>query len=278
MSEVVGVRFHQASKIYYFNTAGIDLELGDHVVVETSRGLELGNVVVTANQTLSSNMTEPLKPVVRKASNEDIKQEQKNQEKAIEALKLCRESVTKLNLPMKLISANYSLDRNHLTVFFIAEKRVDFRELLKELSRNLKTRVELRQVGARDEARLFGGVGKCGYPLCCTTFLCEFSPVSIRMAKEQEVALNPMKTSGICGRLLCCLGYEFEQYRNMKETLPQVGQEVSTVIGKAKVVSSNPLKQSLSVELHTGAIAELPVTQVTWEKKPPIDEQHQDSK
>ncbi len=274
----MGVRFHQASKIYYFNTAGIDLELGDHVVVETSRGLELGNVVVTANQALPSNISEPLKPVVRKARDEDIKQEQKNQEKAIEALKLCRESVAKLNLPMKLISAKYSLDRNHLTVFFSAEKRVDFRELLKELSRNLKTRVELRQVGARDEARLFGGVGKCGYPLCCTTFLCEFSPVSIRMAKEQEVALNPMKTSGICGRLLCCLGYEFEQYRDMKKTLPQAGQEVSTVIGKAKVVSSNPLKQSLSVELHTGAIAELPVTQVTWEEKPSIDKQHQDSK
>lgn len=274
----MGVRFHQASKIYYFNTAGIDLELGDHVVVETSRGLELGNVVVTANQALSSNISEPLKPVVRKARDEDIKQEQKNQEKAIEALKLCRESVAKLNLPMKLISAKYSLDRNHLTVFFSAEKRVDFRELLKELSRNLKVRVELRQVGARDEARLFGGVGKCGYPLCCTTFLCEFSPVSIRMAKEQEVALNPMKTSGICGRLLCCLGYEFEQYRDMKKTLPQIGQEVSTLIGKAKVIGSNPLKQSLSVELHTGAIAELPVTQVTWEEKSSIDKQHQDSK
>lgn len=278
MPEVVGVRFHQAGKIYYFNAADLNIELGDYVVVETSRGQEMGNVVITPNQVLFSDMTEPLKPVIRKARDEDMKQALKNQEKAKGALKLCRESVVKLNLPMKLISAQYNLDGNHLTIFFSAEKRVDFRELVKELSRNLKTRVELRQVGARDEAKLFGGVGKCGYPLCCTTFLCEFSPVSIRMAKEQEVALNPMKTSGACGRLLCCLGYEFEQYRTMKEALPQIGQEVSTATGKAKVVSSNPLKQSLSVELETGAIVELPVNQITWERKPPTDKQHRDGK
>lgn len=273
MSEVVGVRFHQASKVYYFNAAGIDLDINDHVVVETSRGQELGKVVITPNQALSTDMTEPLKPVVRKANDEDIKKAQKNSEKAEKAINQCRESVLKLNLPMKPISAQYSLDGNHLTIFFGAEKRVDFRELVKELSHNLKTRVELRQVGARDEAKLFGGVGKCGYPLCCATFLCEFSPVSIRMAKEQDVALNPMKTSGVCGRLLCCLGYEFEQYRAMKEAFPQIGQEVSTPLGKAKVAGINPLKQALSVELDTGAIVELPMNQITWSKKLPDDNQ-----
>jgi len=276
MSEVVGVRFQQAGKIYYFNAADITIELGDHVVVETSRGLELGNVVITPDQVLSSNISEPLKPVIRKAKDDDIKKALKNQEKAKEALNICHESITKLNLPMKLISAQYNLDGNHLTIFFSAEKRVDFRELVKELSRNLKTRVELRQVGARDEAKLFGGVGKCGYPLCCTTFLCEFNPVSIRMAKQQEVALNPMKTSGACGRLLCCLGYEFEQYQAMKEALPYIGQKVSTATGQAKVLSSNLLKQSLSLELETGAIIELPVDQITWEKEGSTDNQHQD--
>lgn len=273
MSEIVGVRFQQAGKIYYFNAAGIALEINDYVVVETSRGLELGKVVITPQQILSGDITEPLKPVVRKAKVEDIKQAQQNQEKAKKALVRCRETVEKLNLPMKPISAQHSLDENHLTIFFSAEKRVDFRELVKELSRSLRTRVELRQVGARDEAKLVGGLGKCGYPLCCTSFLCEFTPVSIRMAKEQDVALNPMKTSGICGRLLCCLGYEFDQYRAMKEALPKVGQKVSTPIGKGNIVAGNPLKEAVSVELGTGAVVEFPLTQITWQEKPPTDEQ-----
>ena len=278
MSEIVGVRFHQAGKIYYFNAAGIDLNINDCVVAETSHGQELGKVVITPSQVLSSDMTEPLRPVVRKATDEDVKRARENDEKAEKALAQCRESLVKLNLPMKPISAQYSLDGNHLTIFFNAEKRVDFRELVKELSRSLRTRVELRQVGARDEAKIFGGVGKCGYPLCCTTFLCEFTPVSIRMAKEQDVALNPMKTSGACGRLLCCLGYEFDQYRAIKEALPQIGQEVSTAMGKAKVVVINSLKQALSVELSTGAIVELPINQITWNQKSPSDRQQHDAK
>jgi cell fate regulator YaaT (PSP1 superfamily) len=263
MSEIVGVRFHQAGKIYYFNAASFDLNIGDCIVAETSRGLELAKVVISPRQVLSADTPEPLKPVIRKATDEDIKQDQRNDEKAKKALAQCREPVARLNLPMKPISAQYSLDGNYLTIFFSAEKRVDFRELVKELSRNLRTRVELRQVGARDEAKLFGGVGKCGYTLCCTTFLCEFTTVSIRMAKEQDVTLNPMKTSGACGRLLCCLGYEFDQYRAIKEALPQMGQEVSTAMGKAKVVSVNSLKQALSVELSTGAIVELSINQIT---------------
>ena len=174
---------------------------------------------------------------------------------------------------MKPISAQYNLDGSHLTIFFSAEKRVDFRELVRELNRNLKTHVELRQVGARDEAKLIGGLGKCGFPLCCTTFLSEFEPVSIKMAKEQDIALNPMKTSGICGRLLCCLGYEYEQYRAMKEKMPPLRQEVSTALGNAKVVSCNPLKETVTVELETGVTVELPLIQIGWREKPADDKQ-----
>ncbi|MBM3182436.1 MAG: stage 0 sporulation family protein [Chloroflexi bacterium] len=241
MPEIVGVRFQQAGKLYYFDAADIPIEIGDCVIVETNRGRELVKVIIAPKQLLSSEITETLNPVIRKATPADIQRAQHNQEKADKALRQCRESVTKLNLPMKPVSAQHNLEGNHLTIFFTAEKRVDFRDLVKELSHNLRTRVELRQIGARDEAKLIGGLGKCGYPLCCTSFLCEFTPVSIKMAKEQEVALNPMKTSGVCGRLLCCLGYEVEQYRAMKEKLPALGQEVSTPLGKAKVTGLNPL-------------------------------------
>jgi len=269
MSEIVGVRFHQAGKVYYFDAADNEVEVGDYVVVETSRGQELGKVVISPKQVLFSDITEPLKPVVRKAQAEDVERAQQQQERSREALAKCQELIEKLNLPMKSISAQYNLDGNHLTVFFSAEKRVDFRELVRELSHSLKTRVELRQVGVRDETKLVGGLGKCGFPLCCTTFLCDFAPVSIKMAKEQGIALNPMKTSGICGRLLCCLGYEYDQYRAMKEKLPGLGQEVSTPLGSAKVVGNNPLKEMVLIELETGVTAELPLSQLTWDKEPP---------
>lgn len=269
MSEIVGVRFHQAGKVYYFDAADNEVEVGDYVVVETSRGQELGKVVISPKQVLFSDITEPLKAVVRKAQAEDVEHAQQQQERSREALAKCQELIEKLNLPMKSISAQYNLDGNHLTVFFSAEKRVDFRELVRELSHSLKTRVELRQVGVRDETKLVGGLGKCGFPLCCTTFLCDFAPVSIKMAKEQGIALNPMKTSGICGRLLCCLGYEYDQYRAMKEKLPGLGQEVSTPLGSAKVVGNNPLKEMVLIELETGVTAELPLSQVTWDKELP---------
>ncbi len=269
MSEIVGVRFHQAGKVYYFDAADNEVEVGDYVVVETSRGQELGKVVISPKQVLFSDITEPLKPVVCKAQAEDVEHAQQQQERSREALAKCQELIGKFNLPMKSISAQYNLDGNHLTVFFSAEKRVDFRELVRELSHSLKTRVELRQVGVRDETKLVGGLGKCGFPLCCTTFLCDFAPVSIKMAKEQGIALNPMKTSGICGRLLCCLGYEYDQYRAMKEKLPGLGQEVSTPLGSAKVVGNNPLKEMVLIELETGVTAELPLSQVTWDKELP---------
>jgi len=263
MSNIVGIRFQQAGKVYYFDAADIPMEVNDYVVVETSRGQELGKVVISPEQVVSNDITEPLKPVIRKAQTNDMEQAQQRQEKSREALAKCGELIKQFNLPMKPISAQYSLNGSHLTVFFSAEKRVDFRELVRELSRNLKTRVELRQVGARDEAKLIGSLGKCGFPLCCTTFLSEFTPVSIKMAKEQNLPLSPMKTSGICGRLLCCLGYEYDQYQAMKKKLPALGQEVSTPLGKAKVVGRNPLKEAVSLELKTGITVELPLNQIT---------------
>jgi len=205
MAEIVGVRFHQAGKVYYFDAAGIPLQVNDCVVVETARGKELGFVVISPGQVISANITETLKPVIRKATEADIKQSEQRREQNDNAIMKTRELIEKLNLPMKPVSAQYNLDGTHLTVFFSAEKRVDFRELVKELSRNLKTHVELRQIGARDEAKQIGGLGRCGCVLCCTTFLSEFTPVSIKMAKEQNITLNPVKTSGLCGRLLCCL-------------------------------------------------------------------------
>lgn len=267
MSELVGIRFHQAGKVYYFDAAGIPMQLNDLVVVETNRGQELGQVVISPGQVLSANIAEPLKPVIRKATDDDMKQVEQRKSKNKEALIKSQELIEKLNLSMKPVDAQYNLDGSHLTVFFSADKRVDFRELVKELSHSLKTHVELRQIGARDEAKHIGGLGRCGLALCCTTFLSEFNPVSIKMAKEQNITLNPMKTSGLCGRLLCCLGYEYEQYRNMKEKLPSMGQEVLTSLGKAKVIGLNALKEAVSLELESGATIEMSVSKITWQRK-----------
>lgn len=263
MAEIVGIRFKRACKIYYFDPAGIDLEVNDYVVVNTARGLELGQVAIAPKQVLASEVTEPLKPVIRKAEPEDVKRAQELVEKEREALAECGRLIAKLNLPMKLLTAEYNLDGSRLTFFFSAEERVDFRELVRELTNRFKTRVELRQVGSRDEAKLIGGFGRCGRPLCCASFLSEFAPVSIKMAKEQNLPLNPMKISGVCGRLLCCLVYEGEQYRAMKERLPKEGQRVSTPTGVARVVGGNPLKETVLVELESKATVELPLTEVS---------------
>ncbi len=265
MAEIVGVRFKRAGKVYYFDPAGIDLEANDYVVVETARGLELGQVVISPKQVLASDVEKPLKPVVRKAEPEDIEHAQELESKEREALVECGKLIDKLNLPMKLLSAEYNLDGSRLTLYFSAAERVDFRELVRELAKRLKVRVELRQLGPRDEAKLTGGCGRCGRPLCCSSFLSKFAPVSMRMAKEQGLPLNPMKISGVCGRLMCCLVYENEQYHVMKGKLPQNGQRVSTPMGIAKVVSSNPLKETVMVELESGATAELPLSEITVE-------------
>ena len=265
MADIVGVRFKRAGRIYYFAPAGVELEVGGYVVVKTARGLELGQVVIAPTQILASELTEPLKSVVRKAEPEDIEHAQEFEEKEQEALAECAQLIAKLNLPMKLITAEYNLEGNRLTFYFGAEERIDFRELVRELTSRFKMRVELRQVGPRDEAKLIGGFGRCGRPLCCMSFLSEFAPVSIRMAKEQSLPLNPMKISGACGRLLCCLVYESEQYREMKEKMPKDGQRVSTPMGEAKVVGSNPLKETVLVELESKATVELHLSEVTIE-------------
>jgi len=267
MADIVGVRFKKAGKVYYFNPAGIDLEVNDYVVVETTRGLELGQVVIAPTQVLASDVGRPLKLVARKAEPEDIKRAQELEAKEREALAECSKLIDKLQLPMKLLSAEYNLDGSRLTLYFSAAERIDFRELVRELASLLKVRVELRQTGPRDEAKLIGGCGRCGRPLCCASFLSEFAPVSIRMAKEQDLPLNPMKISGVCGRLMCCLVYESEQYHLMKEKLPRDGQQVSTAAGAGKVVGRNPLKETVLVELENQTTVELPLSEITVESE-----------
>lgn len=261
MAVVIGVRFQQAGKIYHFDTAGHEFKLNDMVIVETNRGIELGKVVMSAREVAPAENAEPFKPVIRMATPEDLSQAQHQRDRARKALIKSKELITSLNLPMKAIFAQYNLDGSHLIVFFYSEKRVDFRELVRKLSHELRTHVELRQVGARDEAKLCGGMGKCGCQLCCVSFLSEFMPVSIKMAKEQDIALNPMKTSGLCGRLLCCLGYEYDQYHEMRGKLPDVGQEIITKMGKAKIVGRNIIKGTLVAQLISGVTVEVPAAE-----------------
>jgi cell fate regulator YaaT (PSP1 superfamily) len=269
MADIVGVRFKKASKIYYFDPAGLNLEVNDYVVVETTRGVEMGQVVIAPRQVLASNVEKPLKPVVRKAEPEDVKRTEELEAKEREALVEGTKLVQKLNLPMKLLKAECNLDGSRVTIHFSAEERVDFREMVRELAARLRVRAELRQVGPRDEAKLIGGYGRCGRPLCCANFLCELAPVSIKMAKEQGLPLNPMKISGICGRLMCCLVYESEQYRIMREKLPKEGQLVTTASGAGKVIGTNPLTETVMVQLdESEATVELPLSEVTLKEGP----------
>ncbi len=265
MPDIVGVRFKRVGRVYYFDPGGMELGVGEWVVVETMRGLELGKVVIAPKQVLASEFTEPLKTVLRKAGPEDMAQAEESKLQKKEALAKCEELIAKFSLPMKLLDVEYTLDGSRFTFFFSAEGRVDFRELVKELSATLHTRVELQQVGPRDEAKLMGGLGRCGRPLCCASFLTEFEPVSIRMAKEQDLPLSPMKISGTCGRLLCCLGYESTQYRLLKEKLPPIGKKLTTPLGPATVIGGNPLKETVLLEVEGGATLELPLSQITAE-------------
>jgi len=267
MADIVGIRYKPAGRIYYFDPRDIELSVGESVVVETSRGHEMGQVVIAPTQIADDEISQPLKPVVRKAGEEDM--EQARQLKAREPQELAESGkiVEKLNLPMKLISAEYNLEGNRLTIYFSAEGRVDFRELVRELSHRLRLRVELRQVGSRDEAKLMGGFGRCGRGLCCSGFLSEFGPVSIKMAKEQNLPLNPAKISGVCGRLLCCLDYEYEQYREQKAKMPREGDQVDTSMGKAIVIGGKPLEEKVRVELVSGEKIELPLAEINVDKK-----------
>lgn len=262
MTEVVGIRFRRAGPMYYFDPAGMEFEVGHNIVVDTARGLAIGRVVLPSKQVTSDEVSEPLKPVLRQAGPEDIEQMKEMKDRENQALARCEELVERFHLHMKLLAAEYSLDGSHLTIYFKAEKRVDFRVLLRELSTALKTRVELRQVGARDGAKLVGGVGMCGLSLCCASHLSKFQPISMRMAREQDLPLNPVNISGVCGRLLCCLAYENEQYCVMKQKLPRHGQTVTTHLGQAKVIGGNPIKETAVVQLESEAIVELPLSEI----------------
>lgn len=247
---VVGIRFKRAGRVYYFDPGEHHLKAGDYVVLETARGTEVGRVAIEPQQVADSEVTEPLKPVLRSATAADLLLQQHFRGQEAGAYDRCKQEIERHRLPMKLVGAEYNFDGTRLTFFFTSENRVDFRDLVKELAAVFKTRIELRQVGARDEAKYFGGLGRCGRPLCCTAFLGEFAVVSIRMAKDQDLPLNPMKISGCCGRLLCCLGYENDLYCQLKQQMPKVGDPAETHLGPGTVCDVNVLRGTVVVALN----------------------------
>ena len=248
MKRIIGVRFRSAGKIYFFDPLDFEVKRNDHVIVETARGIEYGTVVGDIREVDDSEVTQPLKPVLRVATKKDDEQEQKNKEKEKDAFKICLEKIHARGLEMKLIDAEYTFDNNKILFYFTADGRIDFRELVKDLAGVFRTRIELRQIGVRDETKIRGGIGVCGRPVCCNTYLSDFIPVSIKMAKEQNLSLNPTKISGVCGRLMCCLKHEEETYEDLNRRLPGVGDYVTTPDGlKGEVQSVNVLRQLVKV-------------------------------
>jgi len=249
MQTVVGVRFKKAGKIYYFDPNNIPLSEGSLVIVETARGLEFGRVVVGPKEVPEEDIVPPLKMVLREATKEDIQKVEENRTREQEAFQVCLEKIEKHQLPMKLVGVEYTFDNSKIIFYFTAEGRVDFRELVKDLAAVFKTRIELRQIGVRDEAKIIGGLGPCGRIVCCCSFLGEFEPVSIKMAKEQNLSLNPAKISGVCGRLMCCLKYEQEFYEEARKRMPKVNKEVITPKGIGIVMSCNVLQEKVKVKI-----------------------------
>lgn len=249
MYNVVGVRFKKAGKIYYFDPGEIDIPKDDFVIVETVRGVEFGKVVTARKQVDENDVVLPLKKVLRMADAKDRLIVDENKAAASEAYHICCQKVEEHKLDMKLVDVEYTFDRNKVVFFFTADGRVDFRDLVKDLASIFRTRIELRQIGVRDEAKMLGGIGPCGRMLCCSTFLGDFEPVSIKMAKDQNLSLNPTKISGLCGRLMCCLKYENDEYESAKEMLPDLGEIIKTPNGKGKVVGLNILERVLQIEL-----------------------------
>jgi cell fate regulator YaaT (PSP1 superfamily) len=248
--DVVGIRFKKAGKIYYFDPGVLVIADGEFVVVETVRGIEFGKVVITKKQVDIHDVVLPLKRVIRIAESKDKLIVQENKRAAKEAYDVCRQKVNQHSLDMKLVDVEYTFDRNKVIFYFTADGRIDFRELVKDLAAIFKTRIELRQIGVRDEAKMLGGIGPCGRMLCCSTFLGDFEPVSIKMAKDQNLSLNPAKISGLCGRLMCCLKYENDDYETAKEQLPDLGNMIETPHGAGKVVGINILEKVLQIELQ----------------------------
>ena len=251
MTKVIGVRFRQAGKVYFFSPGKFHIKQGDKVIVETARGVEFGSVVSGIKEVPNESIMQPLKSVIRIATEEDKRNEERNREKEKEAFKVCLEKIREHNLDMKLINAEYTFDNNKVLFYFTAEGRIDFRDLVKDLAAVFRTRIELRQIGVRDETKIRGGIGICGRPLCCHTYLSEFAPVSIKMAKEQNLSLNPTKISGVCGRLMCCLTNEEETYEELNSRLPAIGDFVTTPDGlKGEVQSVSVLRQLVKVVVN----------------------------
>ena len=258
MTKIVGVRFRNAGKIYYFDPEEMEMETGTHVIVETARGVEFGTVMIPSKEVEDDKVTQPLKPVIRIATEEDERQQQRNKEKQEGAYKICQEKIAKHGLEMKLVQAEYTFDNNKLLFYFTADGRIDFRELVKDLASVFRTRIELRQIGVRDETKILGGIGICGRQLCCSTYLSEFEPVSIKMAKEQNLSLNPTKISGVCGRLMCCLKNEQETYEYLNSTLPEINEHVTTRDGlRGEVQSVSVLRQLVKVKVDVNGEKEL---------------------
>lgn len=260
MGNIIEVRFRIRGKPLHCDAGDISLQVNDYVVVNTGHNLDVARVISLEPQAQPGDQDEQIITVVRQAQKVDLEKARQEQEE--EALTMCKEMAGKLGLKMKPLSARYDLESGHLLIFFSARQRVDFRGLVRKLSRSLETRVELRQVGSRDEAKLIGGIGRCGYPLCCQSFLTNFTSISIKMAKEQNLDLNPMRISGVCGRLLCCLAYENKEYIDIKNKMPKPNQEVLTPSGKAKVISTNLLKETIIVQLDNETTTELPLDQL----------------
>ncbi len=250
MIQVIGVRFKKVGKIYYFDPNDIDAQQFDDVIVETARGIELGEVAIEKRMVDKEDVVLPLKRIQRVATEKDKENILENKRLAQNALKTCHNKIKEHNLDMEVIDSEYTFDRNKVIFYFTAEGRIDFRNLVKDLATLFKTRIELRQIGVRDEAKLLGGIGPCGRMLCCSTFLGDFEPVSIKMAKDQNLSLNPTKISGLCGRLMCCLKYENDTYEEAKRQLPDIGEEIKTPYGKGKVVHLNMLEKEVSIELY----------------------------
>ena len=258
MTRIVGIRFHKAGKIYYFDPLDMELETAMHVIVETARGVEMGTVLIPPKEVEDDQVVQPLKPVIRVATDEDEKIIEKNKEREKEAFAICKEKIIKHGLEMKLVNAEYTFDNNKLLFYFTADGRIDFRELVKDLAAVFRTRIELRQIGVRDETKLIGGMGICGRELCCKSYLSDFIPVSIKMAKEQNLSLNPTKISGVCGRLMCCLKNEQETYEYLNSRLPSIGDIVNTPDGqRGEVTGISVLRQLIKVVVDNGSEKEL---------------------
>jgi len=257
MKRIVGIRFRERGKIYHFDALDLELDTSQKVVLETERGLSIGTVATPPREAEHGDSERPLKPVLRPASEKDLETEEENREREVEAREYCNECINKHTLDMHLVDVEHLFDGSKIIFYFTADQRVDFRALVRDLASRFRTRIEMRQIGVRNKAKLVGGVGSCGRVLCCNTILSSFDPVSVKMAKDQNISLNPSKISGVCGRLMCCLKYEYETYLEMKREIPKLGKRIMTDRGKAKVIRQNVLEKKITVLLEDGTEMEL---------------------